>query len=190
MARRLRLLPWMLLLLLLSLAGLVISSISLYQAYAYNQALQAGESSKGDSARALFAQAWQLAEHGQTEKALALYVEVAAKGSDALRKAALFNSGNLYLTQSVDILEGEGYVAWDKVGPLMSLCKENYSKALLIDPDWIDAKYNLELALRLSPSFAGVKTPNRYNEDDDEVDEAEKRPDGWPSIPGFPRGMP
>lgn len=190
MARRLRLLPWMLLLLLLSLAGVLFSSISLYQAHAYNQALAAGEVQKGDDARALFANAWLLAEQGQTDKALASYVEAAAKGGDALRKAALFNSGNLYLTQSVDILEGEGYVAWDKVGPLMSLCKENYSKALLIDPEWIDAKYNLELALRLSPSFAGVKTPNRYNEEDDEVDEAEKRPDGWPSIPGFPRGMP
>ncbi|MCB5183672.1 hypothetical protein LG201_00435 [Methylobacillus gramineus] len=190
MARRLRLFPWMLLLSVLSLAVLVWSGVELYKAHIYNRTLAADEMQAGKSAKELFANAWRLANKGQTDKALELYVEAAAKGDDALRKAAYFNSGNLYLSQSVEILEGEGYVAWDKVGPLMSLCKENYSKALLIDPEWIDAKYNLELALRLSPSFAGVKTPNRYNEDDDDIDEAEKRPDGWPSIPGFPRGMP
>lgn len=190
MARRLRLFPWMLLLLLLAAAGLVWSSVSLYRASVYNHKLEAGQVQGGKSAQELFADASLLADQGQTEKALELYIEAAAKGDDDLRKAAYFNSGNLYLAQSVDTLESEGYVAWDKVGPLMSLCKENYSKALLIDPEWIEAKYNLELALRLSPSFAGVKTPNRYNEDDDEVKEDEKRPDGWPSIPGFPRGMP
>ncbi|MCB5188097.1 hypothetical protein LG200_08790 [Methylobacillus caricis] len=190
MARRLRLFPWMLLLLALSLVAQVWTGMNLYKAHTYNQKLATEEVQGGKSARELFADAWLLADKGQVEKALELYIEAAAKGNDAIRKAAYFNSGNLYLSQSVEILENEGYVAWDKVGPLMALCKENYSKALLIDPDWIDAKYNLELALRLSPSFAGVKTPNRYNEDDDEVDEAEKRPDGWPSIPGFPRGMP
>jgi len=190
MARRLRLFPWMLLLLVLAIAGLIWSGVSLYRASVYNHKLEAGQLQGGQSARELFADATLLAEQGQTEKALELYIEAAAKGDDALRKAAYFNSGNLYLAQSVDILESEGYVSWDKVGPLMSLCKENYSKALLIDPEWIEAKYNLELALRLSPTFAGVKTPNRYNEDDDEVKEDEKRPDGWPSIPGFPRGMP
>ncbi|MPS48348.1 hypothetical protein [Methylobacillus sp.] len=180
----------MLLLLVLATAGLAWSSVGLYRAGIYNQKLEAGELHAGNSARELFANAWLQAEQGQVEKALELYVEAAAKGDDRLRKAAYFNSGNLYLTQSVEILENEGYASWDKVGPLMSLCKENYTKALLIDPEWIEAKYNLELALRLSPSFAGVKTPNRYNEDDDEVEEDEKRPDGWPSIPGFPRGMP
>lgn len=190
MARRLRLFPWMLLLLVLATAGLAWSSVGLYRAGIYNQKLEAAELHAGNSARELFANAWLLAGQGQVEKALELYVEAAAKGDDGLRKAAYFNSGNLYLTQSVEILENEGYASWDKVGPLMSLCKENYTKALLIDPEWIEAKYNLELALRLSPSFAGVKTPNRYNEDDDEVEEDEKRPDGWPSIPGFPRGMP
>ncbi|SNR96511.1 mxaK protein [Methylobacillus rhizosphaerae] len=190
MARRLRLFPWMLLLLVLAIAALIWSGVSLYRANVYNQNLEAGAMQNGKSARELFADGWLLAEQGQTDKALEKYAEAAAKGDDAIRKAVFFNTGNLYLTQSVDILESEGYVAWDKVGPLMSLCKENYSKALLIDPDWIDAKYNLELALRLSPSFAGVKTPNRYNEDDDDTEDVEKRPDGWPSIPGFPRGMP
>lgn len=191
MARRLRLFPWMLLLLVLAAASLLWSGVNLYRTSVYNHKLEAGQAQGGKSARELFADAWMLVEHSLTDKALDLYVEAAAKGDDNVRKAAYFNSGNLYLKQSVDILESEGYVSWDKVGPLMSLCKENYSKALLIDPDWVEAKYNLELALRLSPSFAGVKAPNRYNEDDDdEIEEDEKRPDGWPSIPGFPRGMP
>ena len=190
MARRLRLFPWMLLLLVLGGASMVWSGVDLYRTHVYNHKLEAGQPQGGKSARELFADAWMLANQGLIDKALELYVEAAGKGDDEVRKAAYFNSGNLYLKQSVDILESEGYVSWDKVGPLMSLCKENYSKALLIAPHWVEAKYNLELALRLSPSFAGVKTPNRYNEDDDEVKEDEKRPDGWPSIPGFPRGMP
>ena len=50
---------------------------------------------------------------------------------------------------------------------------------------WHEAKYNYELALRLSPLFE----LKHSKQEPDESDDAETV-DGWASIPGFPRGMP
>lgn len=187
MAYRMKWLPVMVPLCAASLAGVIWSGSSLYQAADYNRRLAQQAAQPARTANPLFAEAWRMKQAGQTLKALDLYASAASKGDDKLRKRALYNSGNLYLQQAIAMLEAEGYAAWDNVNPLLLMAREHYVKALQIDPGWAEAKYNLELVLRFYPSFDGVATPDR---DDEKEDAPADLPSGWPSIPGFPRGMP
>ncbi|HEY8354116.1 MAG TPA: hypothetical protein VIK69_03800 [Methylophilaceae bacterium] len=186
MAKRLKLFPWMLSLCVLSLAVSAWLTVRLYQDAGFNARLQTGVPQHSRSADALFADAYLLARRGDMQQSLALYAEALTNGTQDIRKASYFNSGNLYLTQANRLLDERGIEAFDQISPLLALARESYREALRLDPDWHEAKYNYELALRLSPLFE-LKRSNR--EPDDEPDEAESM-DGWASIPGFPRGMP
>ncbi len=119
------------------------------------------------------------------QQSLGLYAEALSRGSNRVRKSSYFNSGNLYLSKANQLLEDRGLDAFNQVGPLLALAKESYREAMRLDPAWHEAKYNYELALRLSPLFA----LKHSNKEPDESDDAETV-DGWASIPGFPRGMP
>ncbi len=187
MARRLKLFQLMLLVLCLSFALSIWLIVSLYQASTYNGKLSAQTLHAGHSADELFANAVYWKSKGDMQKALALYAEAASGNQQVIRKSAYFNSGNLYLSQANQLLEEKGLDALDQVGPMLAMAKESYREALRSDPEWHEAKYNYELALRLAPMFE-TKKSNR-SEDEDEPDEDEAI-DGWPSIPGFPRGMP
>lgn len=138
--------------------------------------------------QAIFANAVRYGHQGQADKALATYAVVAAKtDDDVLRRAAYYNAGNLYLIQATDKLEKEGLPGWDVAGPLVALAKESYQKALRIYPQWSEAKYNYQLALRLAPTTHGMRGPQQY---EDENIKQEEKPSGWPAMPGNPRGMP
>jgi|SRR5450830_480311 len=176
-----------LILTLLSVTAIVWSSIALYQAVDYNRHLSNQSMSQQTNPYALLLNAWLYNAHGQDNKALSSYAQLAARGNPKFAKIAYFNSGNNYLIQATDMLEKETLMGWDTAGPLLALAKTSYQRALNIDPDWPEAKYNFELALRLSPANHGRKTPQTYERD---VDKPEERPSGWPSIPGTPRGMP
>lgn len=187
MARRMKVYPWMLGILLASLAALVWAATQLYLAHAYQQQLARHALGERQSAYVLFANAHAYARRGQADKALAAYAVVAALPDATLRKAAHFNSGNLYLAHATRLLEEQGLAAWDEAGPLVALAKESYQKALRLHPAWSEAKYNYQLALRLAPSTYGVQGPQRYEDDNIRQDED---PTGWPAMPGNPRGMP
>jgi mxaK protein len=187
MARRLKLFQLMLLVLCLSFALSIWLIVSLYQASIYNGKLSAKTLHTGHSADEIFANAVYWKSNGEMQKALSLYAEAASGNQPVIRKSAYFNSGNLYLSQANQLLEEKGLDAFDQVGPMLAMAKESYREALRSDPAWHEAKYNYELALRLAPMFE-LKKSNR-SEDEDEPEE-EEATDGWPSIPGFPRGMP
>lgn len=187
MAHRLNLFQLMLLVLCLSLGVLIWSAVTLYQAIDYNERLRTKTLHESRAADALFANAIYWQKNGDVQKTLALYAEAASVDQATIRKSAYFNSGNVYLSQVNQLLEERGLDAFDQVGPILALAKESYREALRWDPEWHEAKYNYELALRLSPMFE-LKKGNR-NPDEDEPDDEEAM-DGWPSIPGFPRGMP
>lgn len=194
-ARISHLFPWMLLLWLIALSGVLWSGIKLYQAHVYHQHLQQRTLnntqflSSNRTPYALFANAVRYGHQGKIDPALANYALVTANThpDDPLRKAAYFNAGNLYLTQATAMLEKQGLPAWDVAGPLVALAKESYQKALRIQPDWSEAKYNYQLALRLAPTTHGMRGPQQY---EDENIKVEEKPSGWPAMPGNPRGMP
>jgi len=172
---------------LISMLALVWSAIGIYQAYDYNRHLLNQSISQQNSRHALLLNAAIYSNRGQDTEALNTYAQLVAKGDPEFAKAAWFNSGNHYLRKATEILEQETLMGWDGAGPLLALAKNSYQRALNIDPKWSEAKYNFELALRLSPANHGRKGRVEYERDEDKVD---KQPDGWPSIPGSPRGMP
>ncbi len=187
MARRMRMYPWMVLVLISALAGLGWSLSQFQQARQYQQQLTKDVLGKGRSPYVQFANARYYYRHGVIDKALEAYVSVAAMDEPELRNAAHFNTGNLYLAEAIKLLETRGISAWDEAGPLVALAKESYQKALRLQPDWSEAKYNYQLALRLAPSTYAMQGPQRY---EDENLKQDQDPTGWPAMPGNPRGMP
>jgi len=68
------------------------------------------------------------------------------KSSAATVRAAQFNLANAYLRQGMrDDLEAS------QRGPMLELAKQRYRDLLRLYPDDWDARYNLELALRMAP---------------------------------------
>lgn len=186
---------WAGVLMLVSLVMLARQLVEIYQAHVYRQSLdphvliQNTLLGANQTPQALFANAVVYDNQLKPEQALAQFAALISKVSEAdpLRKQAYFNSGNIYMRTATRLLEQRGLPAWDEAGPLVALAKESYQKALRIDPDWSEAKYNYHLALRLSPTTHGMSGPQQY---EDEQIKAEQEPNGWPAMPGNPRGMP
>ncbi len=186
---------WAGVLMLVSLVMLARQLVEIYQAHVYRQSLaphvliQNTLLGANQTPQALFANAVFYDNQLKPEQALAQFAALISKVSEAdpMRKQAYFNSGNIYMRTATRLLEQRGLPAWDEAGPLVALAKESYQKALRIDPDWSEAKYNYHLALRLSPTTHGMSGPQQY---EDEQIKAEQEPSGWPAMPGNPRGMP
>lgn len=186
---------WAGLMVLIAMVMLTRQLMEIYQAQVYRSSLnphvliEKTLFSANQTPQALFANAVFYDNQLKLEQALAQYAALVSKVSedDPLRKQAYFNSGNLYMRTATRLLEQRGLPAWDEAGPLVALAKESYQKALRIEPDWSEAKYNYHLALRLSPTTHGMAGPQQY---EDEQIKAEEEPSGWPAMPGNPRGMP
>lgn len=186
---------WATVLMLVSLVMSARQLVEIYQAHVYRQSLaphvliQNTLLGANQTPQTLFANAVFYDNQLKPEQALAQFAALISKVSEAdpLRKQAYFNSGNIYMRTATRLLEQRGLPAWDEAGPLVALAKESYQKALRIDPDWSEAKYNYHLALRLSPTTHGMSGPQQY---EDEQIKAEQEPSGWPAMPGNPRGMP
>jgi len=90
-----------------------------------------------------------------------------------------YNLGNIYLHLAVVKTEA---MAINEAMPLVALAKQAYRQALALDSQFWDAKYNLEVAMRLLPEM-------------DKISNAEESPVNqksqlWTTVPGFPRGLP
>lgn len=186
---------WASLVVLVTVVMLIKQLIEIYQASVYRSSLvphvliEQTLLGANQTPQALFANAVFYDNQLKPEQALAQYAALVSKVSadDPLRKQAYFNSGNIYMRTATRLLEQRGLPAWDEAGPLVALAKESYQKALRIEPDWSEVKYNYHLALRLAPTTHGMSGPQQY---EDEQIKAEEEPSGWPAMPGNPRGMP
>jgi len=96
---------------------------------------------------ARFARATALSASGDFEAAAKAYKELIQGSRADLKRAALFNLGNLHMREALKFgVDGTGVAL-----PLIELAKQNYRDLLRDDPqDW-DARYNLERALWLAP---------------------------------------
>lgn len=124
--------------------------------------------------------AFYLARTGQEQEAEDLLDYLATHGEYEVRRLAYFNLGNLRLREALAKLEAG---APDQATPLVDMAKSSYREALVLNPDFWDAKYNLELAMRLLPEMDRVS-----NGEDELPPEAQKKI--WTGVPGFPRGLP
>jgi len=97
-----------------------------------------------------FAAALRLAREGKVAPALAQYnrVENDENASGPLRRAARFNSANLYLRDAIEAADAGDTAA---ATPQFELAKSAYRVVLRADPTHMSARYNLERALRRAP---------------------------------------
>lgn len=135
----------------------ILAAVAAYDVYQLlrtaevNRALpevKAGAAVPDDHPHLRFARAWALQQNGDFDAALEAYAAIAVPESHRLRDDIRYNIANLYLRRAFEFRR-DG--ADDLALPLVELAKEYYRDLLRGDSrDWA-AKYNLELALRLSP---------------------------------------
>lgn len=123
--------------------------LRLRQANRVNEAISNASVSSFDArvAEAQFARALALSEAGDSGAALQIYKALIQGDRADLKRAALYNLGNLHLREAMKSGPDEAARSL----PLIELAKQSYRDLLRIDPtDW-DARYNLERALWLAP---------------------------------------
>lgn len=100
---------------------------------------------------ALWAYARGYALQDQPEQALKWFYLPESSPSPRLRRQAKFAIGNLYFDwamQHHDVSQGGAH---QQQVAMIALAKEAYKDALRLDPDFADARFNLELLDRRSP---------------------------------------
>jgi len=113
------------------------------------------------------------------DEALATLSLIIEQGGSRLQAQTRYNLGNVYLAQAVAEAEA---MKINEALPMAGLAKQAYRDALALDSQFWDAKYNLEVAMRLLPEMDRINTG-------DEGSENEKT-QLWTTVPGFPRGLP
>lgn len=130
--------------------------------------------------RLLFARAHFLLVRDRLDEARPLVDRLAETDPDRLGTAALYDLANARLEAALDLL---GQSKFDPAIPQVRLAKEAYRRALVLDPEFWDAKYNLDVAMRLVRDF-----PQIESEPEEPPPGAKKRP--WTDLPGLPKGLP
>jgi len=114
-----------------------------------NDAIARADADQLDSSvpEAVFARAAVLSRAGDFADAATTYKLLIQDDATELRARARYNLGNAYLREALKNGVDEAIQSL----PLIELAKQNYRDLLRDNPlDW-DARYNLELALRLAP---------------------------------------
>lgn len=126
------------------------------------------------------ARAVYLGQHQRYDEALAT-LNLLLQQPDAQDQAGIrYNLGNLYLRQAMENAE-IGNV--NEAMPMLGLAKQAYREALALDSYFWDAKYNLEVAMRLLPEMDRISSG-------DEQDDLNQQTQLWTTLPGFPHGLP
>jgi len=125
------------------------------------------------------ARALQLQRQGRYDEALAAMSAIINSGDKALQTQIRYSLGNLYLEQAIAKTEA---MAIADAQPLLALAKQAYRQALALDSGFWDAKYNLDVAMRLLPEL------DRINLEQEPT--PKQQAPLWTTVPGFPRGLP
>lgn len=146
--------------------------------------MRAGKDIAVDAATAppalLEARAAFLLKRGRIEEAQPLLDQAATRADAATQVRMLYNMANARMRVAISAIEKGDF---DKAIPFVSLAKSEYRSALRLDSgDW-DAKYNLDIAMRLVRDL-----PQGVGEDEQKPLET---PDKlWTDLPGVPKGLP
>ncbi|CAN1723066.1 mxaK protein [Hyphomicrobium sp. 1Nfss2.1] len=146
--------------------------------------LRAGKNIVIDPATAspalLEARAALLLKRGRIEEAQPLLDQAPLRADDAIQVRMLYNMANARMRAAVREIEKGNF---DKAIPMVSLAKSEYRSALRLDPSNWDAKYNLDVSMRLVRDL-----PQAVPEDEEKPLETPEKL--WTDLPGTPKGLP
>ncbi|MDH4047143.1 MAG: hypothetical protein OEW68_03950 [Gammaproteobacteria bacterium] len=120
---------------------------------AFNAALAKDEVGRTDEPSGVyrqFARAFSLQQQPDFKAAVAAYAIIDAEPHSRMHLDIKYNLANLYFREAMRLRDEKSD---DLAMPLLELAKQNYVDVLRVDSDHWDAKYNLELALILSPEL-------------------------------------
>jgi mxaK protein len=126
------------------------------------------------------ARAIYLNQHQRYDEALATLNLLLQQPGAVAQAQTRYNLGNLYLRQAMEKAQADDV---NEAMPLLGLAKQAYREALALDSEFWDAKYNLEVAMRLLPEMDRISSG-------DEKDDLNQKTQLWTTLPGFPRGLP
>lgn len=165
--------------------ALIAQCLMLFRAASHNHTIEkllAGADitiTADESPELVLARTYSLMRRNRADEALELFNQLQNKGDEEFQSRLRYNLGNLYLSQALDLVTQGGI---GRAFTLASLAKDSYREALRLNSqDW-DAKYNLEVAMRLVPDLSEA--------DLSEFEEQEQGRGLWSTVPGFPRGLP
>ncbi len=175
-------------LLAIALIGVLQSLYANYQINHTNQLIKqlnqgrdvAPDQLKSAAPELLLARASYLKNKHRYTKAQATLSKLIHQGDSRLQSISRYNLGNTYLTEAIELAES---LQVNEATALAALAKQAYRQALTLDSRYWDAKYNLEVAMRLLPEM------DRITMQQDDLDPQEKVK-LWATVPGFPRGLP
>jgi mxaK protein len=130
--------------------------------------------------RLLLARAHFLLVRDRIDEARSIVEHIVEAGERDIAAAALYDLANARLRLALDHLERNEI---DPAVPQIRLAKDAYRRALGFDPDFWNAKYNYDIAMRLVRDFPQIETLP-----EDPPPNAKKRP--WTDLPGLPQGLP
>ncbi len=175
-------------LLIFALIGALQSSDSIYQNIQTNQLISQLNQGKDINPSEIknaapelqLARGSYLKNKHRYDEAQAALSPIIDQGSVKNRAISRYNLGNTYLEQAIEMAES---MQINEATSLASLAKQTYRQALALDSKNWDAKYNLEVAMRLLPEM------DRLTMEEDEPVPQDKAK-LWATVPGFPRGLP
>lgn len=127
----------------------------------------------------LFARGYYLLIRDRIDEAQGYAQPIADHGDRLLLARFHYDLGNARLRRAIAQVEASKI---DAAIPEVRLAKAAYRSALLADPELWDARYNLDVAMRLVRDFPELERGD---------EEAQGQPKKlWTDLPGLPRGLP
>jgi mxaK protein len=117
---------------------------------------------------------------GRIDEAQSLLDQASERASPAIQVRMLYNMANARMRLAVRSIEKGDF---DKAIPLVALAKSEYRSALRLDPEDWNAKYNLDVAMRLVRDL-----PQGASEEEEKPLETPEKL--WTDLPGVPKGLP
>ncbi|MFC7054125.1 hypothetical protein ACFQI3_15635 [Hansschlegelia quercus] len=146
------------------------------QALASNHDVRPPDDASGEL---VFARAHFLLVRDSLDEAQSLAGQIVERGEPEVAARFHYDVGNARARRAVGAIEASQI---DKAIPEVRLAKEAYRAALRADPTLWDARYNLDVVMRLVRDFPEIETAE---------EETKAQPKKlWTDLPGRPRGLP
>jgi mxaK protein len=126
-----------------------------------------------------FARAKFFMDREDFEQSQPLVERVAHAGQKDMTTHVLYDAGNTRLHHAIRLIEDNKF---DAAAADVILARDFYTRALRIDPEFWDAKYNLDIAMRLVRDLPDVDIPGQ--------DLKQPTSKLWTDLPGLPKGGP